>query len=195
MRVVALVACLCLSILQPVRADLGAAAYGDIEWTEAGLKDFEKDNPGFGYSQSYQSSAGWITKYSFTGGYRDWQDGLHDPRLQQFLDDAIHAVRIQAEQGVYLDLDVSPVKTRNIAGIPYHHVDFRYTANGALMHSSLYLTVKDGLLLKYRISYQSEPPSSRDEVSANFIARTQGAPVSPPDKVAKRPAPGGRPPP
>lgn len=189
MRVIALIFCFLLSMVQPAYADLGTAAYGDIEWTNAGLKDFEKDQPGFGYSQTYQSSVGWITKYSFTGGYRNWQDGLHDPRLQQFLDEAVRAVKIKAEEGSYLDLEVSPVKTQHIAGTPYHHVDFRYTTNGMLTQSSLYLTVKDGMLLKYRISYQSELPSSRDEVSANFIARTQGEPVSPPDKVAKRRAP------
>lgn len=186
MRFFLLIVCLWLPINRIAYADAPSATQ-DIDWTKGQFRDYEKDQPGAGYSQGYKSSKGWITVFSYTGGYRNWKEGLQDARLRQDLDSAIEAVKAQAEKSEYRNLVTSSVKERNIAGTDYYQVDFSYDYDGKAVCSGLYLTVKSGMLLKYRISLYCEPALSADAVSASFIMRTQDDRVSPPDKTSKKP--------
>jgi hypothetical protein len=184
MRLFLMILCLWLPMNQPVYADIASAARS-IEWVKGEFKDYEKDYPGFGYSQGYKSSEGWITVYSYTGGFNDWKEGLQDARLRQVLDAAIDEVKSQSDKGEYKDLATSPIKERNIAGTAYYQVDFRYNYGGEAIDSSLYLTVKNGMLLKYRISFYSEPSFSMNEAASSFIMRSQDESLSPVSKLQK----------
>ncbi|MFZ9311437.1 MAG: hypothetical protein ACO24O_08055, partial [Arenimonas sp.] len=121
----------------------------------------------------------------YTGGFIDWKEGLQDARLRQVLDAAIDEVKSQSDKGEYKDLATSPIKERNIAGTAYYQVDFRYNYGGEAIDSSLYLTVKNGILLKYRISFYSEPSFSMNEAASSFIMRSQDESLSPASKLQK----------
>jgi len=145
----------------------------EVRWVEISFKNFEKDAPGWGYSRSYQSKTGWITVYSYTLGQTNWQEGTDDERLIQIFKNSIAEIQSKHDEGVYQNLEFGQAKVRNVAGTPYFHINMSYQSEGKTLLSSLYLTVKHGKLLKYRMSYTGQPDSSADSVSASFIQRTQ----------------------
>jgi hypothetical protein len=155
----------------PVSASAPSTA---VEWRYAGVTDYETRQPGLGKSYRYTSNIGWADVYVYGMRRADWAPGVDDPQFGAHFRSSVNDVETAARSGAYADLRAEPVTDLRIGGQVFRRAVFQYTAsaNGKRHASFLFLTARDGLLLKYRISFGLPAPAGLDDIANQFIART-----------------------
>jgi hypothetical protein len=144
-----------------------------LSWLRRESIDYEKDNPGFGKSDRYASTAGWVDVFTYdlrrNTSQTSWQSGVKDPQFSAHFESTIDEVREIAKRGTYTNLKINETKDITISGQAFRTVSFTFERNGRLLHSATYLTATNGQLLKYRISIYEASKLDIQAVAQTFI--------------------------
>ena len=170
-------------------------------WALSGSRSYEESFPGLGTSQTYRSSDGFVTVYSYGRKRSDWLAGINDPQFAKEFSDALAEVRQAEAGGQYSNLVVGPTRDVTIGGQQFRTAVFGFTLKGQPSDSAVYLTAKDGQLLKYRITARANSQPAIAQLAEQFIAgdlpsrslqpvRQAGSPqpvvVGPKDQISPR---------
>lgn len=160
-----------------------------VDWRYQGTQNFEPRSPGLGRSHRWRSSLGWADVYVYDLRRRDWAPGVHDGQFDAHFRSTVDEVRQLAAAGAYRQLVVAPVRDVQIGGDTFRSVGFEYTvaAGNRALASWTYLTVRQGRLLKYRISLdRTAEPAALDAVARRFIETSlRTGPDAPPTSAAR----------
>jgi hypothetical protein len=144
-----------------------------LSWLRRESIDYEKDNPGFGKSDRYDSTAGWVDVFTYdlrrNTSQSAWQSGIKDPQFSAHFESTIDEVRTLAKRGTYANLKINETKDITISGQAFRTVSFTFERNGRLLHSATYLTATNGQLLKYRVSIYEASKLDIQAVALTFI--------------------------
>jgi hypothetical protein len=158
-----------------------AQAPGDspaIAWRRGETRNYEPQSPGLGVSQRYSAAVGWIDVYVYDMRRKDWKEGTDDPQFAAHFGSTIDEVRYFAEQGRYTDLKIGPEQDAEVAGQRFRSVSFAYARGGQALRSTTYLTVRNGSLLKYRVSIFAATGLDVDTVARQFVeSNLRGDPI------------------
>lgn len=143
-----------------------------VQWRYINSKSYEAANAGLGNSHRFESSVGWIDVYVYDMK-RSWQPGVGDPQFDDHFRSTIAEVQRAAAQGVYASAKIGPTKDVRIEGLTFRAVSFRlvHSRDGKAYDSFTYLAVRNGKLLKYRMSFNTPAPANVDAISREFIER------------------------
>ncbi|RUR67884.1 hypothetical protein EJP67_12535 [Variovorax guangxiensis] len=143
-----------------------------VQWRYINSKSYEAANAGLGNSHRFESSVGWIDVYVYDMK-RSWQPGVADPQFDDHFRSTIAEVQRAAAQGVYASVKIGPTKDVRIEGLTFRTVSFRlvHARDGKAYDSFTYLAVRNGKLLKYRMSFNTPAPANVDAISREFIER------------------------
>ena len=143
-----------------------------VQWRYINSKSYEAANAGLGNSHRFESSVGWIDVYVYDMK-RSWQPGVGDPQFDDHFRSTIAEVQRAAAQGVYASARIGPTKDVRIEGLTFRTVSFRlvHSRDGKAYDSFTYLAVRNGKLLKYRMSFNTPAPANVDAISREFIER------------------------
>ncbi len=174
-RLIALVSTLLLAALMsacagPSGPAAAPAARALPDWRMQGSTYYERDFPGLGFSERYESPVGRIDVYVYDMRRRDWVPGIADARFAGHFQSTIADVRTMAERGAYSALVVGPTRDVVVGGQEFRTVSYSFTSNATKMRSATWLTVRNRRLLKYRITLQDSAQLDLDEVATAFIA-------------------------
>lgn len=97
-----------------------------------------------------------------------WRNGISDPKLRDELEATLDEVR-GASHDFYQDLNIGVPTTVRIAGHEFLTVVMSFTGYGVPSISQTYLTVKQGNLVKYRITMRL-PKDEAIREAVEFIA-------------------------
>ena len=147
------------------------AAELDLAWQYAGSMNYEPRNPELGVSHKYISSAGWIDVYIYSNGRCCWVAGISDPEFSAHFESIVEVLRLYAMHDVYHNLKIGAVQDVTIATQVFRTVISEYILDSQPLISSIYLTARNGQLLKYRISLYATGPLDIEAVSRSFIER------------------------
>lgn len=140
-----------------------------IVWQKGPTRNYEPQSLGLGVSQRYSAAVGWIDIYLYDLRRKDWKEGIDDPQFAAHFESTVNEVRYFAEQGHYANLKVGPVQDVEVSGQRFRTVGFEYAQRGQALRSSTYLTVRDGQLLKYRVSVFAVTGLDADAVARQFV--------------------------
>lgn len=143
-----------------------------VQWRYINSKSYEALNAGLGNSHRFESSLGWIDVYVYDMN-RSWQPGVGDPQFDDHFRSTIAEVQRAAAQGVYASARIGPTKDVRIEGLTFRSVSFRlvHARDGKAYDSFTYLAVRNGKLLKYRMSFNTPPPANVEAIAREFIER------------------------
>lgn len=140
-----------------------------IVWQKGESRNYELQSPGLGVSQRYNAQVGWIDVYAYDLRRKDWKEGTEDPLFAEHFVSTIDEVRYFAQQGSYSDLKVSSPQDMDVAGQRFRTVAFEYAQRGRALRSTTYLTVRNGRLLKYRVSIFAATGLDVETVARQFV--------------------------
>jgi len=143
-----------------------------IQWRYIDSKSYEAASPGLGISHRFESSAGWVDVYVYDMK-RSWQAGVGDPQFDEHFRSTIAEVQRAVAQGMYASARVGPTRDVRIEGLTFRSVSFRLVRarDGTPYDSFTYLAVRNGKLLKYRISFNTPTPANTEAIAREFIER------------------------
>ncbi|MET3461444.1 hypothetical protein [Variovorax atrisoli] len=143
-----------------------------VQWRYINSKSYEALNAGLGNSHRFESRLGWIDVYVYDMN-RSWQPGVGDPQFDDHFRSTIAEVQRAAAQGVYASARIGPTKDVRIEGLTFRSVSFRlvHARDGKAYDSFTYLAVRNGKLLKYRMSFNTPPPANVEAIAREFIER------------------------
>ena len=144
-------------------------------WQHQGRHDYEKQNPGLGFSDKYQSPAGVIDVYSYDLQQPHWRAGVQDPAFDRHFQSTLDEVRYFVQRGVYTDLQQGKPRDVTLAGQVFRTVALRFSREGRPIESHTYLTAVDGRLLKYRLSFFLPAPFEPADHAREFVERSFAA--------------------
>lgn len=104
---------------------------------------------------------------------RSWQAGVGDPQFDEHFRSTIAEVQRAVAQGMYASARVGPTRDVRIEGLTFRSVSFRLVRarDGTPYDSFTYLAVRNGKLLKYRISFNTPTPANTEAIAREFIER------------------------
>lgn len=140
-----------------------------IAWQKGPTRNYEPQSPGLGVSQRYNAAVGWIDIYLYDLRRKDWKEGTDDPQFAAHFESTVNEVRYFAEQGHYSNLNIGPMQDVEVSGQRFRTVSFEYAQRGQALRSTTYLTVRDGQLLKYRVSVFAATGLEADAVARQFV--------------------------
>ncbi|MET3182068.1 UNVERIFIED_ORG: hypothetical protein ABIC43_005243 [Variovorax guangxiensis] len=143
-----------------------------VQWRYINSKSYEATNPGLGISHRFESNVGWVDVYIYDMK-RNWQPGVGDPQFDEHFRSTISEVQRAIAQGMYASGKVGPTWDVRIEGLTFRSVSFRLVRprDGTPYDSFTYLAVRNGKLLKYRISFNTPSPANMDAIAREFIER------------------------
>jgi len=143
-----------------------------VQWRYINSKSYEALNAGLGNSHRFESNVGWIDVYVYDMK-RNWQPGVGDPQFDDHFRSTIAEVQRAAAQGVYASARIGPTKDVRIEGLTFRTVSFRlvHARDGKAYDSFTYLAVRNGKLLKYRMSFNTPAPANVDAIAREFVER------------------------
>ncbi|HEX7863671.1 MAG TPA: hypothetical protein VF555_01910 [Variovorax sp.] len=156
---------------EPATESAPAAPTG-VQWRYINSKSYEALNAGLGNSHRFESSVGWIDVYVYDMK-RNWQPGISDPQFDEHFKSTIAEVQRATSQGVYASARIGPTRDVRIEGLTFRSISFRlvHARDGKAYDSFTYLTVRNGKLLKYRMSFNAPAPANVDAIAREFIER------------------------
>jgi hypothetical protein len=140
-----------------------------LSWRVEGRTSYEQKFPGLGFSQRYASASGWVDVYVYNLRRPNWKPGVSDAQFGPHFDSTIAEVREAERRGAYVGVKIGSAQDISIAGQPFRTVRFEYSSGGKPIHSTTYLTGRNGQLLKYRISIFAASGLDIDAVARQFI--------------------------
>lgn len=153
---------------------------GVVEWRLAGAHDFESKQPGFGNSRRYASALGWVDVYRYSLNRSDWAPGIDDAGVAAELDGVLAGLRVVQAQGTVSELSLTtPAHVLSIAGQPFRSLSLHFALRGQASDSAAYVTVRDGQLLKYRITVKAGSEPAVEALAEDFIARDLAGALAP----------------
>lgn len=157
---------------EPAIAEPAPAQPTGVQWRYINSKSYEALNAGLGNSHRFESNVGWIDVYVYDMK-RNWQPGVGDPQFDDHFRSTIAEVQRAAAQGVYASARIGPTKDVRIEGLTFRTVSFRlvHARDGKAYDSFTYLAVRNGKLLKYRMSFNTPAPANVDAIAREFIER------------------------
>lgn len=160
------------SAMEPAIAEPAPAQPTGVQWRYINSKSYEALNAGLGNSHRFESNVGWIDVYVYDMK-RNWQPGVGDPQFDDHFRSTIAEVQRAAAQGVYASAGIGPTKDVRIEGLTFRTVSFRlvHARDGKAYDSFTYLAVRNGKLLKYRMSFNTPAPANVDAIAREFIER------------------------
>lgn len=168
-----------------------APAAPSVAWQHTFTHSFEQQYPGQGVSYRYAAPVGWVDVYVYSMG-RSWQNGIGDPNFATHFDSTIADVRGFAQKGMYSGLEIGPMQDVLVSDQAFRSVSFRYGLKGRQLNSGTFLTARNGMLLKYRISIFADAGLDFDAVARQFIEEnlrddptTKAVPTQPPAGAPK----------
>ncbi|WP_295978812.1 hypothetical protein [uncultured Variovorax sp.] len=145
-----------------------------VQWRYIDSKSYEALNAGLGNSHRFESSVGWVDVYVYDMK-RSWQPGVGDPQFDDHFRSTIAEVQSAVAQGVYASARMGPTRDVRIEGLTFRTVSFRlmHARGGKAYDSFTYLAVRNGKLLKYRMSFNTPAPAPADAeaIAREFIER------------------------
>jgi len=147
-----------------------SAGPAPIVWTFAGSRSYD-ESQGLGNSQHFSSSFGVIDVYSYGLKRTDWINGTSDPQFAKEFAATLEGLSQLAAQGLLSDLKPGPTRDVTVAGQPFRAATFNFTLKGRPRDSAVYLTARDGQLLKYRITVLGDSSPGVIKLAEGFIAR------------------------
>lgn len=171
---------LCMLLLLCITAASTTAIFAgesDSVWQYAGSMNYEPRNPGLGVSHKYLSSAGWIDVYIYSDRRCCWAAGISDPEFSVHFESIVEVVRLYAMHDIYHNLKIGTVQDVSISSQVFRTVIFEYTLDSQPLISSIYLTARNGQLLKYRVSLYATGSLDIEAVARSFIERDLATPA------------------
>lgn len=162
-------ACAVVPAPPPQPAQPVQPARPSLVWRHEGGTSYEARSPGLGISNRYVSTSGWADVYVYNLRTPNWETGVNDPRFAAHFNSTIEEIRLFGQRGVYSGVKIGRTQDVSIVGQRFRMVNFQYARDGKPLHSTTYLTARNGQLLKYRISIFSESGSAMDAVARQFI--------------------------
>lgn len=143
-----------------------------VQWRYINSKSYEALNAGLGNSHRFESSVGWVDVYVYDMK-RNWQPGVSDPQFDEHFRSTIAEVQRAITQGMYASAKIGPTRDVRIEGLTFRSVSFRlvHARDGKAYDSFTYLAVRNGKLLKYRMSFNAPAPANVDVIAREFIER------------------------
>ena len=140
-----------------------------LAWRHTGSTSYEPQFPGLGTQQTYASTSGEIDVYVYGLRRNDWAPGISDPQFAAHFERTVADVRLIAQRGLYTNLQVGTARDVMVSGQMFRAVSFRFSLNGKRILSTIYLTARNGQLLKYRVSIDAASGLDVDAVAQAFI--------------------------
>lgn len=170
-RILALTAALLLSSLVAAAPSGAAHPTAQTDWQFVSMHSFEKEHPGMGVSRRYRAPGGWLDVYEYGLRRTDWQPGISDPQFDAHFESTVEEVRHYGRAGLYAHLQIGPWRDVQVASQTYRAISFSFLREGRPMRSVTYLTGRNGVLLKYRLSVESASGIDPDATVRQFIAQ------------------------
>lgn len=130
---------------------------GVCGWKFAGDADFEAQTPGAGRASHYTCFIGArATIYRYGLGRQDWTVAAPDfvPAVRASAADALAFYKNQRATATTAPLGADGGSALTLHGRPFHGYRFDITQSSGERHTSyLLMTTADGLLLKYRVTF------------------------------------------
>ena len=159
-----LLACLVLAPTAPAQAPSPM-----VRWSKQDTHSFEKDAPGYGFSIGYGSMAGQATVYVYSMGITNWSNGITDPRLKNEVEGIVAGAREHQRRGSYSDLVFGEVSSTRFEDQDFWRIDFRGMRDGKAIRSGSLVGVRNGKLLKYRVTISPELGIALQEALAAIV--------------------------
>jgi hypothetical protein len=160
-----------------------------VTWEPAGAHDFERNRPGLGSRQRYESAVGWVDVYHYGLGRNNWATGVSDPAFDAHFRSTINEVRQLAQSGQYTELKVGPTRDTRIGGLDFRTVSYSFRSQGRPLESRTFMTGLQGQLLKYRMNFPSPVDGDVDDIARDFIDKSLRSATGAIDASAPRPRP------
>ena len=140
-----------------------------LVWRYDGSASYESQSPGLGFSNRYSSKSGWIDVYVYSLRRLNWEPGVGDPQFGTHFESTVEESRIFERQGAYVGVNVGRPRDVSISGQWFRTVSFQYSRGGKPMHTTTYLSARNGQLLKYRVSIFAASGLDVDTIAKQFI--------------------------
>ncbi|MDF2447215.1 MAG: hypothetical protein K0S46_2451 [Moraxellaceae bacterium] len=147
-----------------------AALAPSLTWRAVGKMDYEQRTPGLGQSYRYQSEAGWADVYVYSANRTDWAEGTADAAFDAHFRQVRQEVEYMASQGAYQNLLLRGTQDEVVGVQTFRHTWMNFSARGRDVESHIYLTARQGRLLKYRLSFALPTPPGLEAELHRFIA-------------------------
>jgi hypothetical protein len=156
----------------PPAAQSATAPPTGVQWRYINSKSYEALNAGLGNSHRFESSIGWIDVYVYDMK-RSWQPGVDDPQFDEHFKSTVAEVQRATAQGMYASARIGATRDVRIEGLTFRTVSFRlvHAKDAKAYDSFTYLAVRNGKLLKYRMSFNTPAPANVEAIAREFIER------------------------
>jgi len=146
-----------------------APAASRVQWVLVGTHNYEPEHPGAGMSKRYESAIGWIDTFLYSAGRSDWTNGVSDPHFGENFQEVTFEIVQATRLGYYQNLQLDRPEDLVISGLPFRHLVAHMDFRGKKLESHVYLTARDGYLLKYRMSFVIPVRENLSRVTTDFI--------------------------
>jgi hypothetical protein len=141
---------------------------------KAGIRDFERENPGFGTSVSYNAPGITVTIYLYTAGLKSVPSNLASPVMRRHFAEVVGEVIGAGKRGGYYS-NVKKISEEEVSlGAPHAEprallATFSYVQSGRERLSKLYLMGYKNHFLKVRFTYDKSVRSGAEETHKQFL--------------------------
>jgi hypothetical protein len=160
----------CVTTTPPAVGGDAIESHGSTpHWIASPPESFESTNPGLGASYGFNSEAGFANVYVYTLGIGDWKPGVSDPRLSRHLADTLEDIRTAERAGTYKEVVLGNTTKLTTGNQEFLSVTASYEFRGARVRSALMIGVRNGKLLKFRVTLYEQEHLDFNALISTFV--------------------------
>ena len=120
-----------------------------------GMENYEKDNPGLGYSYRYEGISTKVDIYIYDLGFKDIPDGISSDIIEQSFVSAVRDVMIAGDRGAYEKVQYHEAKEVKVGNLSFGVGRLSFNQDGIERESFVALTGVNGRIFKLRATFET----------------------------------------
>ena len=150
-------------------------------WLLVRKESSEETSPGLGEMHRYTTQSGWADVFIYDAGNKNWSEGIADTRFSNHFNSVLAEVRLYEAQGAYRHVKMLESGDLDIEDQRFRYQVMEYLYGDEPVDSVVLLTVRNGELLKYRLTLYRKFEQNIGRVVGSFVRMTlrQSTPAHP----------------